>query len=537
MDTEFDRSIQSETPKISEIVGHYNHIIERATIHGEVDKSLEDKFMNDYINDLTEQGYGHARGYFYLKDAFKISRHNEKILNYVMPPPPPSSHDIKKDPFTEEEWGDLKQRFDLAMEGTYASAYKNMRVRGEHGSDVYQKIKDTAWHVVQRLAYDNNKLGYSLNDTEALEDMLKMLFGDQMFLRNGGTEYPNGIGLTFDRGLVHEFGLDMNLINENMNVTFFKQIKDLKQFLGPKGFSASLQIGQNLDHSKPWDIVLKDIHKRGGNAWFAWRNNIEKGGFDLLLVQDTGTRIEEVDSIYLDDGTSVKPVHLTERKFLEAIAEPLAYDTLDSNLDTWDTLYWFGKDAGRSGMAPFPSLGMIPESLSPFKPDISRHRIKYYIDKFSKGTEKYKENDRTWSFFDTGFGKDFSDPGRLEMKLIWQPIWDDILQLEKGRNREARPDEIENIFRQRARELFRSRSDSRFRKYFSAHDVITLINGPNHFTKKVPIKNKQGTITGYEDKLIRYDEATMEDLRGTADPNMSFLNEDYKDNPTTGFWR
>ena len=64
-----------------------------------------------------------------------------------------------------------------------------------------------------------------------------------------------------------------------------------------------------------------------------------------------------------------------------------------------------------------------------------------------------------------------------------------------------------------------------------------LINCACHFTNKVPIRDKERNVIGYKDEVIRYDEATMEELRGSVDPNMNFLNEDYKDKPSTGFWR
>ena len=532
MDVDYSDIVAAEE-NIKTLSQRHNKLLALSTDNnGVLDETAYNMGFEALVGKYAE-GREHVRGYFYLPDFEKSTKQNNDRMSMIFNDPIEPYR--KKDPYTPKELGDLELRFNLAFEGTYASAYKRRRFRGIPGEDIYEDIRKTAFHVFQRYLITPNANGFNKNETEALEDTMKTLFGDKVFLRNGGSEYPNGLGLWVDRNLMNEFGLDANVINDNMPVSFYKVIKDLRLRAGPKGSNITLQIGRNPDPSNSLGVVVNEILENAGNTWFAWVNNVEKGGFDLLLVQQYGNEIKPVERVFINDGQSIKPYYSDEKAFLEGIAEPLAYDTLDSNLDSWDTLYWFGKKNYGKNLNPIGAVfNYLPEGISPFKPDISRHRVQYINEQFEKGNF---ENPRTWSFFDTGFGKDWSEPGRLEYKLIWKPIWDDILQLEKGRNREARQDEIENIFRQRARELFRSRSDSRFRDYFSAHDIIKLINGASHFTNKVPIRDKERNVIGYKDEVIRYDEATMEELRGSVDPNMNFLNEDYKDKPSTGFWR
>ena len=128
------------------------------------------------------------------------------------------------------------------------------------------------------------------------------------------------------------------------------------------------------------------------------------------------------------------------------------------------------------------------------------------MDKLGPGTEHYKNTTKTWTPYDTGFGTDLGNPGRLEIDLFYKPLWDDIQTFESAKRRSGKgeakvtQDELLGLARQRYRGMFKGRGTYGLRRAFSMYDRFHLQKGP-----RFP-------------KQIQPQDMTIEQLRGSVNP-------------------
>ena len=504
---------------IDALLADSNHLIAVSTSDGVLNDEIYDAQFNYMIENWEAEGK-HLPGFFHLRGWNENTPRNRARIKKVF------SHTegdigISQIDINTEGGKKLKDRFDAGLQGSYASVYKNL----VGGARMFEDIKNTAWHVFKQYYNDGES-----NADIALQQTFTLLFGDTLLERNGGIEFPNGIGLWHDKGKMAEYNLTLQELEEYKVNVFYQLINHQR-----KGDKGQLQFQAHVDDNMHWDEVAQGIIDGGGNIWWGVINDIKTDGYRIVLMAQRGDKeaslaeaairsystpgskvpgIEILGDAYFNDGTGAKPIRLTKDQYFKAIAEAPAAEALYSSMDWWDRLFLlankdrrlqkeigYGRDGGR------PETWNILEEQGTIQPgpDLSRKRIKYYIDKYGEGTEHYSKTPRAWSFFGTGWGLDWSKPGKLEMDLVWIPLWNDIRELEKktgGRpdsgkmEREITQDELVNLFRQRYRSMFKGRSDHGLQRMFSVYDMLHIMEGPRYRTLTRPQDMTESQLRG-----------------------------------------
>ena len=355
------------------------------------------------------------------------------------------------------------------------------------------------------------------------------MFGDTVLERKGGVELPNGLGTWHDREEMNKRGITLDMIEAN-KVNAFYHIYNKH--------GADLMFEPYKDMDKNWDQVADSILSGGGNVWWTVINDVETDGYRVVMVAQRGEAdrdeadvdqgglslmggIKIIGDAYYDDGTGAKPIRLTKDEFFNSMGEAAAAEHANSQLDWWDSMHvWFNKTKAEYPPLypprPMSTIGAafvnatiaLEDSgfLTP-GPDMSRKRIKYYMDKLGPGTQHYKTTTKTWTPYDTGFGTDLGNPGRLEIDMFYKPLWDDIQTYEAAKRRsgkgeaEITSDELVRLARQRYRGMFKGRGTYGLRRAFSMYDRFHLQKGPR-----------------FPKGQIQPQDMTMEQLRGSVNP-------------------
>ena len=468
--------------------------------------------------------YGWIAGYFHLRNAFETDglkgKNTDRRLKEIFTTATGGHQEGSYDPNIGIE-GNLssKQRFDAAFAGSYAKIYLNLI---KDGQQVYDDLHDTAWHVFGGMVQKHR------DETKALKETLNILFGDTVLERNGGSDLPNGIGTWHDREEMNKRGITLDMIEDNKVNTFYHIYNK---------HGADLLFEPFLDKDKNWDQVAEEMLNGGGNIWWTVINDVVTDGYRVVMVGQHGENkegtfgggysqaggIEIIGDAYYDDGTGAKPIRLTKDEFFTSIGEAAAAEHGYSQLDWWDNMhFWFNKTK-----AEYPPL-YPPRPMSTLSaafvnatialeesgfltpgPDMSRKRIKYYMDKLGPGTDHYKNTSKAWTPYDTGFGTDFAKPGRLEIDMFYKPLWDDILTFEAAKRRSGKGDEeatnqeVFQLARQRYRGMFKGRGTYGLKRAFSMYDRFHLQKGPRFDPTW---------------RFLKPDDMTMEQLRGSVNP-------------------
>tara|TARA_Y100001963_G_C6759426_1_gene438652 strand:- start:127 stop:1698 length:1572 start_codon:yes stop_codon:yes gene_type:complete len=478
------------------------------------EKVLEKQF-GYFIDDMANKIGSHAPGFFRLRGWKDDTEKNHARIRKVFTR---AEGDIGIDFNQKTGPGQsIKDRFSAAIHGSYASTYKFL----VNGDEIFEDVKKTAWHVFKQYYNDNH------NVDDALGETMTLLFGDTVLERNGGIEFPNGVGLWHDRQMMGEYGLTLNEMEEYKINVYYHLIKNT---LGGK--NVTLQFTKD-DPSKSdtgkWSEVAKGIVDGGGSVWWGVINDVYTDGYRVVMlaqrgdpdasIEDAGRNmyvtpqsqrpsVEIIGNGYYNDGTGPKPIKLTKEQYFKAIAEAPAAEMLNSNMDWWDNQHWlFNRDKNRKYGEPGGAILMRgAEDAGWFTqpgPDMSRKRIEHYIKKRGPGTKHYDETPRAWSFFGTGFGLDWSKPGKLEMDLLWIPLWKDIQELEGKAPPGTRvtQDELRTLFRNRYRSMFKGRHDPGLRRTFSLYDMFYIMNNSTQIRYQVE------------------EMGSLDDLRGLVNPS------------------
>jgi len=510
---------------------HREEVIQPSTQEdGEILQEVYDSQMGYFIEKKAGLA-DHFPGFYYLRGWKDDTETNHKRIQKIFTP---LEGDVAKF-WSEDKTKSLKDQFKAAMHGSYASAYRLLT----NGNQIYDDLEKTAWHVFKQYHYDN------LNATEALQETFQLLFGDTVLERNGGIEFPNGIGLWHDKKMMNNYKLTLNEMEEYKINVYHHLIKNV---IGGKNITLQFE-GHGIDKTKGWDQVAKGIVEGGGSVWWGVVNDVYNDGYRVVLMaqrgdpdapseafgrhmfQTPGSQLPSVEILgdgFYNDGTGVKPIRLTKKQYFDAIAEAPAADMLDSHSDFWDSQHWlfnqnkWDTDKWLGGDRPnYPPRPMstIAGTLVNLElkaeeagfmglkpgPDMSRKRLKHYIDKYGPGTKHYKDTPRAWSFFGTGWGLDFSKPGRLEMDLLWIPLWNELREFEgKQHEYEINQEQIRALFRNRYRGMFKGRWDRNLKNTFSVYDMFYITSG--------------GQADRYR---ARMGNMTTDELRGLVDPTGS----------------
>ena len=200
-----------------------------------------------------------------------------------------------------------------------------------------------------------------------------------------------------------------------------------------------------------------------------------------------------------DVNAAWEPLNISEDEQMLSFAEAEASEHLDAHMDPWDQWTFFFNQTKKT-VSMFGIENPWPISLLPYIPssnfwsnmklmmedmglmtpgrDMSRKRVKHYIDKFGPGSELYGSDEQQGLASNLlGLGRDISDPKQVDMDLVWIPIWDMIqdweaAQRRAGQNIEAPDPIIAAFFNQRRREMFTGRVGTKERRVFSVYDAI-----------------------------------------------------------------
>ena len=496
-------------PTQEDLVNDFNeHVWNPSMLDGDIDENAYDQRMFQWSSFWKDRGK-HIPGLFHLRgwrdDSMKTVV--EDVMKFEE-----GGTGIDWNP---EEGKDktLKARFDAALDGSYASAYKYLK----NGTQIYEDIGRTAWHIFQMQKTKNN------TDVDtALKDTFSMMFGNTILERNGGVEFPNGVGLWHDREAMNNYGLTLNEMEDYKINVYHHLIKNLTA----EGSNSTIQFESVINTDKHWDEVADGIVNGGGSIFLTVINDVYTDGYRVVVAAQGGDMdaspevagqhmfvnayskkpsIRIIGNAYVNDGTGAKPIRLTKDQYFNAIGEASAAEYLDANLDFWDRTYFlYNKNKTIKTGAPWNQvtgtfnalaergfLGMRPG------PDMSRERVEYWNEKFGPGTENYKNKPRaTRWFFDTTFGLDWADPGKLEMDLLWIPLWNDIKEFEakKSDGKHVTDDELETLFRNKYRSMFKGRNDLNLRNTFSVYDMLSYIKIPEIYEDTAEEEyNKDGT--------------------------------------------
>ena len=462
-----------------------------------------------FLDDWAEDG-DHLPGFFFLRDwrgqgSESIKKRRQKLVRQVFNPLPgqkPKDFRPKVDIQNDGYHKDVKEKFDAAFAGSYAAAYLNRT----DGAEIYEMLRKTAWHVYNYQVYNGTE---DVND--ALKATFSLMFGDTYLERNGGINNPNGLGLWHDKEKMGKYGLTASDLEEYKINTWFQLTKE--EVSGKKG---KLYLGKNIDDSLPLHQVVQHIINGGGSVWWAIINDTETGDYRVVMAQKTPEEadleiaaknmaqdfssvpgIKILDNAYIDDGSGKRAITITPDQYMRGIAEFIAMDHLHQHMDLADSPLgdkgMISQLLGKLNIAPPSFVGNDPSAfnttindikqamakagwISP-GPDISRERVKHYVENFGPGTDHYKSTPKAWSLWDTGWGTDWSDPGKLEMDLVWMPIWNYIQELEgKGPpGTKASQDEVLDIYKMRRQEMFKGPSDPAIYDTFSAYHLYMTV--------------------------------------------------------------
>tara|TARA_R110000765_G_scaffold98066_1_gene184350 strand:+ start:1 stop:1548 length:1548 start_codon:yes stop_codon:yes gene_type:complete len=455
--------------------------------------------------------YDHVAGYFHLRNIFETNGlkgdNTLRRLNEIFTPVTGGQGEAYDANKGIEGSMNADDRFNAAFAGSYASIYRELI---DNGDQVYEDLRKTAWHVYGKMQQKKGE------QTLALKETLNILFGDTVLERKGGVELPNGLGTWHDREEMNKRGITLDMIEDN-KVNAFYHIYNKH--------GADLMFEPYKDMDKNWDKVADEMLNGGGNIWWTVINDVETDGYRVVMVGQRGEADRDEASIdqggysqmggikiigdaYYDDGTGAKPIRLTKDEFFNSMGEAAAAEHANSQLDWWDSMHWWFNKTRRFdpkivGVPTFGGLvnfGLDLEdsgALTP-GPDMSRKRIKYYMDKLGPGTQHYKTTTKTWTPYDTGFGTDFGNPGRLEIDLFYKPLWDDIQTFEAAKRRsgkgetEVTSDELVRLARQRYRGMFKGRGTYGLRRAFSMYDRFHLKKGMGY--KGMSMEQLRGSV-------------------------------------------
>lgn len=462
----------------------------------------------------AQKGGDHIAGFFYLRDwmgneSEKLKGRRAKLATYVFNT---LKGDIAKDRTPKGDQDDdvynptVDEKFESRLNQSYAAAYLNR----ENGASIFESIRKTARHVFKYQRY-----ALRMDPNSALNETFNLMFGDTVYERNGGENTPNGLGLWHSKDMLNKYNLTLGDLEEYKINTWFQLTKG-----EVRGKPAKLFLGRDVDTSLPLHEVARGIVKggeSGASVWWTIVNDTETGNYRVVMARKSPASadldiaaknmataysvtpgIEIVGNAYYDDGEGKKAIVLTPDEYMRGIAEYIAYDHLNQHMDFWDTNfgieYFDKKPHPATAGAPNPigamaSLKVWAEDkglLTP-GPDVSRRRVKHYYDKFGPDSAHYNNPDKArawtlWAFgspsYDdsrTGWGTDLSDPGKLEMDLVWIPIWKSIQELETLVGRNATRDEIHNIYKMRRQEMFKGPTDPGLERAFNAYDLMLTV--------------------------------------------------------------
>jgi len=414
------------------------------------------------------------------------------------------------------------QKINLAMENSYPAIF---RVFGtQRGNDMIDQTKKFLEYTVSQIGYTGIQ---SLN--KAIEGATKLLWGDYYLQKKGGYSNPNGIGTVYKRSKLKQYGLldNIDALETNQFNTWYRAFnvhgKKLRFFLDPDF------VGRNPTlNSSTVSAVVDEIMKNDGNIWIATINDLTLGGYRNVLMGQMGPagadredamhymnfsefqsnpNVRVLANLYEqpeDPNAEWKPLNISEDEQMLALAEPEAYKHLDAHMDPWDQWSFFFNQTkktvsmlGIENPWPISLLPYIPssnfwsnaklmmEDMGLMTPgyDMSRKRVKHYIDKFGPGSELYGSKEQQGLATNLlGFGHDFSDPKQVEMDLVWIPVWDMIQEWEARQRREGKMDEapdaiIASLFEQRRREMFSGRVGTKEKRVFSVYDAVEFRGG------------------------------------------------------------
>ena len=495
-------SQQGISPAFENIIADHHERIENSTIEGVID---QDAFhMQNQTNiETIRHSYPEQAGYFSLRNIYDTRGRNgllneERIKRIFSATKGGQGQGYDWSDESEGVVEKAKDRFNAAIRGSYAQLYNKLMVDGDK---IYEDLYNTAWHVFGSYVKEKG------NQDEALKATLSLLFGDTITEKNGGVEFPNGVGLFHDREEMNKRGVTLSMLEEyKINAYYHIYNKH----------GADLMFEPHLDMDKNWHIVAQEMLEGGGNVWWTVINDIETDGYRVVMVGQHGDDKEQAASrmygdpfsktssiriladAYYDDGSGPQPIRLTKTEFFDSIAEAKAASHAYSHLDFWDNLHFLfnykhtPKDYPDTPISPSLDterpgvLGDLTTRLENVGfmtpgPDMSRRRVKYYMEKKGPGTDWYKSTAKAYSIGDSGFGLDFTNPGRVEIDMFWKPLWEDIQAYERAQEttgEEISQKELYNLARQRYRGMFTGRSDYGLKRMFSMYDRYFMANGP-----------------------------------------------------------
>ena len=498
----------------------------------------EDNILNFRANYPLQAGFFHLRNIY--KTEGLMREVNEERVKRIMTPSKggqEQGYDWSKD----EGAKSAKEKFDAAIRGSYANTYQKLV---EGGDLIYDDIRATAWHVFGQYV---KELG---NHDEALSNTLTTLFGDTVLEQNGGVEFPNGVGLWHDRAEMNKRGITLSMIEQN-RVNAYYHIHNK--------YGSDLLFEPYRDMDKNWNKVAQEMLNGGGNVWWTLINDVDTDGYRVVVVGQYGVAdksvaagkayispysktsgIKILGDAYFDDGSGPQPIRLTKKEFFDRMGEAAAAEHASSNMDWWDNMHMlFNQKRWELGgmVTGMPSVGALvnleldledADLLTP-GPDMSRKRLKYYMDKKGPGSQSYKNRKKATSIafgdgpdkWDTGFGLDLSDPGKLEMDLFYIPLWEDIEAFEAAKRRsgeaaeEVTQEEIYKLAMQRYRSMFKGRSDYGLKRMFSMYDHFYMASGPR-FSTSLGGEQSLRDSANFPQEPVDPQDMSLDQLRGTV---------------------
>jgi len=483
---------------LSSVISDYDIRVKNSMINGVLDDDTYEAQTIQNIENVRDKAPGSV-GYFHLRNIYETEGRkgaiNVERLKRIATPSKGGQNQGQDWAEGVEGAKNHKVRFNEAFQLSPARAYKRLM---DGGDQIYDDLYASAWKVYGSYVKDG------IGQDTALKKTFSLLWGDTVLERNGGVEFPNGVGLWHDKEAMSKRGITLNMIEEN-KVNAFYHITNK--------YGSQLLFEPYRDMDKNWHEVAQGMLDGGGNVWWTVINDVATDGYRVVVVGQHGddkdvaafntfshsneksSSIEILGDAYYDDGSGPKPIRLTKSQFMDRIGEAAAAEHAYENLDWSDNIHWlYNKDRKPSEwkdvLTEHPNNSLVGdtvrrlENVGVFTPgaDMSRRRIKHYIEKLGPGTKHYKSNAKAWSLFDTGFLLDFSDPGRLEIDLFWKPLWDDVQAFERAQEtsgEEISERELYELARQRYRSMYKGRNDYGLKRMFSMYDVEFLSRGPN----------------------------------------------------------
>lgn len=318
-----------------------------------------------------------------------------------------------------------------------------------------------------------------------------------------------------------------------------------------------------MRYQEHWDAVYKDIVTQGGGNIFIARINDSDDPTKIRMVIATGDRndpdnIRIIGDVYgIDSVGNAVPVTFTQENAITMMQARQAWqhansqdDIVEGMLDItgvggiWDgldpisasarALEWAREKMGMDPMQEKDKLFNIEDGG-----DFGRAEFKWLYENYSKAAWE-KKYDRKYSRQEAAEGnykgfEGYSDrdvnsfggrylteimaPGRVEMDLFYEPLWNEVMAFEKSKGREVTDQELYSIFQVVKRRL-NGKPDffgnDRGRTMFDAYVLNNWDEGEAKPIFKEAWEAPQSDITDYVGRKFSTEVGKVDPTAGTG---------------------